>query len=489
VKRCLALAIGIASFAAAAHAELPAVRVTHDANPDDEPTASGRRIAWTRVDAGGSDREVFWLDTAHPLDVLIPQPCPLSNPCQVSENEVADDGPQLTANGVFWTTRDVAAPGATLHFFDGVDQIAVPGTLADANQAPPSASGPLVLWWGRDDDDRAGIFLFDVTKPADDGPAALCPGSNPCTIVLGDVELDELSAPRLAGTRAAWAAVPEGTGSDLEIVLFDAARAADAGPPAACPTTNPCLVTSNDVADSAPAVSPSHIAWTRCPDDACWSAPPASALVASDDETVEIEIEELSGAVAISDPWVTWSSYWGTVFLFDTRDAVQLDPLGYPQECPTTNPCVLEGGYWTPFLVGSQLLLDTTTDIPGPISLRLVDVRRPVDEPPYASCQLDGNPCIVRDPANIGRAVYSGALVAWTECAGEDLCYDQNSTAELYYALPEPGGAGGAAALLALAAIAARPRRSAAPTPRRTSAPGWRARDRERARGSARSRS
>ena len=425
-----ALAVGAALLAAAAaRADLDRIRITSDADYERSVRALGTRIAWI----GGplQHGDVFLFDAAHPRDSGTPLACPLSNPCRLTDDADDDQSPALLDGGILWRT-----PNA-IRFSDGVSVSVIPGAADPALAS--HTSGARAVWWGTDAVGAPGLYLFDATRAIDAGPAGACPATNPCRIASGSPSFGSDGA-HIHGARVVWGAVAPG-GSDSEILLFDADRPADAGAPATCPDTNPCLVTSNDVGDDFPDVSDHWITWIRCPEPDCLSGSPDRVVLFDGETETEIPDDFVGYRVVSAGPWLLWDGGLGGGKVLDTRR---------PRDVTGTNPEWLPGSFGL-LLDDGRVLLDTSSDVAGvPIELRFYDLHRPAGPFPFSACP-DGNPCVAVPAASLGSYDYSGDVIAWVECApGIDSCYN-DPTADLYYAAPEPSAAlAGMAALLAL---------------------------------------
>ena len=409
---------------------------------------------------GGGDSEIFVADAAQPIGESIAL-FPLTNPCQLTNDEADDVAPIRSDGWIVWQRKDLPGSDRSLWFSDGAGVTAVPGSVEPNDfpyTSPAALSGSRLVWWGTDGAGSDGIFLADLAQPLAMGATSLCPLTNPCRIAAAPVTSYADTGPAIVGARVVWSA-RTGVGEDLEVQFFDAAKPADAAPLLACPLSNPCLLTANDRADAAPIVSASLIVWTQCENADCGSVSPDRVVFDTGAETIEVVGDWSVAPSAIGGSQVAWKPFLRGVVLVDTAEPIDVAPGGYPFDCPLSNPCFLDATGPVQ-MAGPLLLSSNATDLPGPIDLRLFDLRRPLDPRPFSACP-GTNPCGVVEEVEYTTGL-SREAIAWLECPlGAGGCeYPYAGSFDLYV-VPEPDGPVAAAAAIAslLGALYERKRR------------------------------
>lgn len=455
------LVIGFTLDAAAV--DLPPTRLTSNATPDEQPAIAGATLHWIGRDPDGVDLEIFRFDARQPIEAGTPAPCPLSNPCQLTENEGRESFPVAAEGGLVWRFDDGFAERDEVWIARGdvLDQVGSVRSLS------PTADGAHVVWWGWDRNDQPGLFLADLGRPFEVA-TALCPSTNPCRITNEEPTGGDRD-PAVGGSRVVWTDGASAA-SDSEVYLFDAALPADAGPPAACPTTNPCRLTDDERGDAGAVVSTSHVAWVSCSDEDCSSEWP-DALHVFDGTQVRTLTDPyalfLSDYLEIDGSRIASSAFNGETFLLDaSRPFADFDPLLEP--CPSGNPCALTGASGGVAFAGTLALGSNGTDIASLYDLLLYDLAEPLSPELIAPCPA-GNPCIVSEVLAGGWAL-SRQLAAWVVCTdvGTAPCdysdHENYSSAGLeIFVMPEADA--GVVACLVLAALRSRHRgRAAEPT-------------------------
>ena len=434
---------------ASASASAEPTRIARNAqNAVDAIAADGTRLAWQGVAASGADSEIFLADIAQPITQSI-GPCPQTNPCQLT-NDAADDVlPLRSADFAVWQRKDLIPLDRSIWFSDGTTTTKVPGSARPIYEgAFVSLSGSRLVWRGTDGAAAAGIFLADLSQPLATGATSLCPATNPCRIATGSAPASDDSGPVIDGARVVWSTRP--TANDAtEIQLFDATRPAEATV-LACPLSNPCRLTANDRGDGAPVVSGALIAWPQCDADSCVFVAPDRIVFNDGAENTEVVGDWAGQPLATDGTRIAWTPNLGDVTLLDTSRPIDVAATAFPMACPLGNPCRLDATGAVQ-MAGGWLLSSDRSDVPGPIALRLFDLRRPLDPQPFSACP-GTNPCVLREGVEDQTAL-SAAAAAWFECPPEaGGCPQPYGGSFDLYAVPEPSGAGAAAiAVLALA--------------------------------------
>ncbi len=383
------------------------------------------------------------------------RPCPLSNPCQLTDDDADDTAPIRSADWIVWQRKDLPGSDRSLWFSDGDAIGMLPGSVdpdAFPYTNPAAISGSRLVWWGADGADSDGIFLADLAQPLASGDTSMCPLTNPCRVAAAPVSSPLDTGPAIEGTRIVWSA-RTGVGEDLEVHLFDVTQAADAASPLACPLSNPCLLTANEHGDAAPIVSPSLIAWAQCEDAACLSYPPDRLVFDDGVATTEVVGEWAGEPAAISGSRIMWSAFLMGMFVLDTAQPIDVDAGAYPSLCPLSNPCYLDATIGVG-MAGRWLLATNETDIvpEPPTELRLFDLERPLDPRPYSMCP-GTNPCLVTDEVDRAAAL-STETIAWFECrqGPAECAYPYAGSFDLYV-VPEPNTAGTVVAVATLIGV------------------------------------
>lgn len=121
-------------------------------------TVTGTHLAWEGAATSGDDSEIFLADAALPVAESIGL-CPLTNPCQLTDDAADDVAPLRSERWVVWQRTDLPAYDRSLWFSDGAQIAAVPGSATPVYYGNfVSVSGSRVVWRGADDAGTAGIF-------------------------------------------------------------------------------------------------------------------------------------------------------------------------------------------------------------------------------------------------------------------------------------------------------------------------------------------
>jgi hypothetical protein len=129
------------------------------------------RLAWEEGGLLGTDSEIFVADVAQPIAGSISL-CPLTNPCQLTNDDADDVAPLRSGDFVVWQRKDLPGSSVSLHFSDGNQSGAVPGSTnpnAFLYRDSLSLSGSRLVWWGADGAGSDGISLADLAQPLTGG--------------------------------------------------------------------------------------------------------------------------------------------------------------------------------------------------------------------------------------------------------------------------------------------------------------------------------